>query len=91
MLYTDKWSKKVVALHFSDNLGKLDDHWLPGLGTIKWDSLLSALADSKDTNTIMLEVFPQKSGIDVETSFLNQAYKIACNLRDSIKSNQCIN
>lgn len=52
----ETWSSRLQALHLSDTDGKLDRHWLPGEGTVDFESLGPHLAKVEDNVPRMLEV-----------------------------------
>jgi sugar phosphate isomerase/epimerase len=60
--YVDELADKVVALHLTDNYGRVDDHEPPGLnGGIKhedWDYLLAALSRYENEVVASLEMCP---------------------------------
>jgi len=48
--------KRVKALHVHDNRGLSDDHTLPYLGTINWESVTEALAQIQYDGDLTFEV-----------------------------------
>ncbi|NLU33301.1 MAG: sugar phosphate isomerase/epimerase [Clostridiaceae bacterium] len=48
-------SSRVKALHINDNLCRTDDHLVPGMGLIDWDSVAKALADINYDGDFTLE------------------------------------
>ena len=48
---------RMIYIHLSDNFRAVDDHLMPGQGTIDTDALGVALAKANYAGTVMLEVF----------------------------------
>jgi len=46
----------IHGLHLHDNHGALDEHLLPGLGTLAWEKIFEALAKAKYVGDFTLEV-----------------------------------
>lgn len=46
----------VQALHIQDNFGSADDHLLPGHGILKWDEIMTSLADVDYQGDFTLEL-----------------------------------
>ena len=46
----------MKGLHLQDNRGSKDDHLLPGMGVLPWDSILEALAEIGYDGDFTLEV-----------------------------------
>jgi sugar phosphate isomerase/epimerase len=38
-----KWGERLATAHISDNLGKKDDHFIPGQGNIDWTAVMSRI------------------------------------------------
>lgn len=45
----------ILGLHIHDNHDSQDEHLLPGLGALRWDEILQALADVDHNGTFTLE------------------------------------
>ena len=41
--YLERYAGQLEHLHLHDNGGILDEHWLPGEGSVDWDQVLAAL------------------------------------------------
>ena len=52
---------RLEAVHIHDNMGKDDEHLVPGSGIIDWDSFAGALKDIGFGGVISLETDPQHS------------------------------
>ena len=56
----DQWVRHAGALlghvHLQDNDGMLDHHWQPGLGSINWHAVLTAIAKLEVEPRLILEV-----------------------------------
>jgi len=76
---------RLVATHFSDNAGYLDNHWLPFQGCIPWETLLPQLPWASYTGWLFLEVVPTAGKREQDpVAFLGQAYQAAVRLREMI-------
>jgi len=51
-----KFANYLIHLHIADNRGKNDDHFLPGKGSIDWESFLTILKEIDYQGIFMLEV-----------------------------------
>jgi sugar phosphate isomerase/epimerase len=56
--YLERYQGALVHLHLHDNAGGLDDHRLPGQGTIDWSALLETLEDVGYNGPAVLELHP---------------------------------
>lgn len=68
----------LKALHIHDNRGEKDEHQLPYLGYIEWESLLLALKEVGYTGDFTYEASYFTPGFDPE--FHQEALKFACKL-----------
>lgn len=80
-LYADRptkilydWGSRLIYTHFSDNDGKTDSHWLPGIGVINWD-LIQAVFPENAIDCISLEVVPQNPTSEPIRTFLKKAFE----------------
>jgi len=71
---------RLAAVHFSDNDGKADRHWLPGDGVIDWPAVLRDFPRETYTAPITLEVVVQDKHAD-PYDFLERACEKARWLR----------
>jgi sugar phosphate isomerase/epimerase len=55
--YIENLGKKIISVHFHDNLGQNDEHMNVGTGTVPWEPLLSALEAIKFTGPYVSECF----------------------------------
>jgi len=55
-----KAGPKLIHLHIQDNLGKNDDHFLPGKGNINWKELINLLLQIKYKGIFMFETLRDK-------------------------------
>jgi sugar phosphate isomerase/epimerase len=76
------WGHRLVATHFSDNGGVLDNHWLPGDGGIDWRRVQSAFPRSTYHGTILLETVARTPADPAPTRFLADARARAIALRE---------
>ena len=54
--YIERYAAQLRHLHLHDNLGANDDHLVPGLGTIEWESLIDVLERVGFHGTAVFEV-----------------------------------
>lgn len=47
---------RIVTTHISDNDGLDEKHWLPGKGTLSWNRVIAALAETGYRGAVMYEV-----------------------------------
>jgi len=64
----------VIALHVSDNLGKSDDHNIPGRGNINWKLFISTLKLIDYKGVFVLELLEQGKGWDCK-KVLKEAFR----------------
>jgi sugar phosphate isomerase/epimerase len=50
-----KIGSKLIHLHIQDNLGQIDNHFLPGKGNINWEKLINLLRQIKYEGIFMFE------------------------------------
>lgn len=55
----------ISYLHVHDNDKKVDDHRMPGLGNIEWESFAATLRSAKVHAPRMLEVFEEESKVEL--------------------------
>lgn len=74
-----EYADRLFVTHLSDNRGKLDDHLLPGMGTIDWPSIMVAIKDTGYQGPILLEVVRASSGYNHKppAAFTKQAHNQA--------------
>lgn len=53
--FLDKFMKKIVHVHASDNDGSFDSHLSMGKGTINWEKVVDALAKNRFDGFVMIE------------------------------------
>lgn len=51
-----KAGKRIISLHLQDNYGENDDHQMPGLGGIDWESVIAALKEVDYQGPLMMEM-----------------------------------
>ena len=56
---------EVVNCHLHDNHGQLDEHLLPGQGTIDWSRIVSLLEKAPKLKNIQFEVVPGKNNLSI--------------------------
>lgn len=80
----DRYGDRLAALHLHDNSGHLDQHLLPGAGTVPWPWLMRRIARTGYRGAISLEVSNVAAArwreMSAET-FLHEAYRAAHGLR----------
>jgi len=69
-----KFKNWVIALHVSDNLGKSDDHNIPGRGNINWKLFISTLKLIDYKGVFVLELLEQGKGWDCK-KVLKEAFR----------------
>jgi sugar phosphate isomerase/epimerase len=75
-----KWGHLLATTHISDNLGTLDDHFLPGKGNIHWPEVMKSIPKNYQ-GAFLLEVDNPNAGKSLTPEdFLQQAYKQASRL-----------
>ncbi len=57
--------KHLIEVHVSDNMGKRDDHTLPGKGSIDWDDFLAGLKKVGYDGILCFELMPEDDYIPV--------------------------
>ena len=57
--WMDIFQNKMVATHIHDNMGKEDEHLIPGDGIINWDDFAAALKEIGFDKVISLETSPK--------------------------------
>ena len=76
--------QRLEAVHIHDNMGKEDEHLIPGDGIIDWDGFAAALKDIGFSGVISLETSP-KHTLNPECEWNEREenlYKIARTLAD---------
>jgi sugar phosphate isomerase/epimerase len=69
----------ISYFHIHDNDSKVDDHRMPGDGTIDWPGLAKILTDSGNASPRMLEVFYDEARVeDLSRNGLGGRLKTAC-------------
>ena len=68
-----RWGHRLAYTHFSDNDGREDRHWLPGLGSIDW-ALIEKAFPKNYNKCISLEVFPKNANREPIDDFLKEAH-----------------
>jgi sugar phosphate isomerase/epimerase len=61
----DVLGEDLVEVHVSDNMGKSDDHTLPGTGTIDWDDFLESIHRIRYNGILCYELMPEEDYIPV--------------------------
>lgn len=84
----EKWGHLLATTHISDNLGKVDDHFMPGKGNIDWPEVMRNIPKSYH-GALLLEVDnPEaKNGLTPE-EFLITAYAQLTRLSDMLAEPQ---
>jgi sugar phosphate isomerase/epimerase len=71
---------RLVAVHISDNDGKLDAHWLPGDGVIDWKAVAASLPKDIYAGNLTLEVVRPRKQMGkwpTQADFLRAAHERA--------------
>jgi sugar phosphate isomerase/epimerase len=55
----ERLGKELIEVHVSDNMGKTDDHTLPGEGSIDWSNFLEALKKVAFDGILCFELMPK--------------------------------
>jgi sugar phosphate isomerase/epimerase len=45
LAYMERFARRIVAIHYHDNHGEIDEHLLPGDGTVPWSRSIRGLLD----------------------------------------------
>ncbi len=64
-----RWGKRLLVTHLSDNDGLADRHWLPGLGTGRWEAVARSFPPSYG-GYLTLEVLPKREQFGDPERFL---------------------
>jgi sugar phosphate isomerase/epimerase len=71
----EKWGHLLATTHISDNLGLIDDHFLPGKGNINWPEVMKQIPKSY-RGSLSLEVDNPEAGKSLTPEdFLKTAYE----------------
>ena len=60
LAYIESYGKKIINVHFHDNMGEYDDHLDVGEGTIPWKKVADALKNIKFFGPFISECFKSK-------------------------------
>ncbi len=71
-----RYGARLGAVHFADNDGSADRHWLPGAGVIDWPTVLADFPRESYRYPITLEVVAPDAS-EAPTAFLARAYQQA--------------
>lgn len=75
-LILEKWGKRLVCLHLSDNDTLEDRHWLPGDGLVDWDLVAANLRRNGYSGCLIMEVYPkQDEKWETPAAFLEKAFQ----------------
>jgi sugar phosphate isomerase/epimerase len=80
----DRLRDRLICVHLHDNDGTSDQHNLIFSGTVNWERLAGILARSSYRKPVSSESNMARSGITVETEFLNRAYQAGTRLAGMI-------
>jgi sugar phosphate isomerase/epimerase len=81
----EKWGDLLVTTHISDNLGLIDDHFLPGKGSIDWPETMKQIPKSYK-GALLLEVDNPQAGKGLTPQdFLKAAYQSAVTLAGMVE------
>ncbi len=69
-----KFGRRLMATHLSDNDGRNDRHWLPGEGIVDWNRVAGVFPGSTYPGALTLEVVRKESSEPPE-AFLARAYE----------------
>jgi len=79
----NKWAGRLVTVHFSDNDGQEDRHWLPGTGTVDWQNIGRSFPVETYTGPLLLELLPEQNGPKRSAEeFVTAAYESACSVAE---------
>lgn len=73
--FLKRFSKRLLHVHFSDNLGLRDDHVTLRKGIIDWKKIIRLLKKYKYNKTITLEVFDNRQGLLKSKDYLKKLLK----------------
>jgi sugar phosphate isomerase/epimerase len=78
-----KWTDRLVTTHFSDNDGREDRHWLPGIGTVNWQKIGLSFPTETYTGPFLLEVLPEQDRPKRPVGeFVAAAYESICSVSE---------
>ena len=63
----DRMLPHIVNCHLHDNHAALDEHDLPGTGTVDWPSVIAGICKAPRLKNMQSEVLPGRHGIPVKT------------------------
>lgn len=74
-----KQAHRLFVIHLHDNTGEMDDHMIPGDGTIEWAQLMSIIDNSPHDGALILEIVKKSEfyGNHRTQDFLSGAKKAA--------------
>jgi len=70
----EKYRKRLLCLHISDNDGHVDDHWIPYQGKIDWEAFIHRFPREYG-GILNLEILPKGKNADGD-SLLAEAYRV---------------
>jgi len=83
-----KYAHRLLTIHLSDNDGKRDRHWLPGLGVVDWQRIAQVFPLNY-TGHFFLEVLPTPvQHLGTPQDFLAQAYQCLEKFVQSVRNRQ---
>ena len=62
----DVFTNRICCTHIHDNMGKEDEHLIPGDGIIDWDSFAAALKDIKEIQMLKSDLDKQEQEARIE-------------------------
>lgn len=77
MTILEKFGRRLVTTHISDNLAENDDHMLPFEGSFQWDRFCELFSQIQFEGIFLLEVEIRKSAFKPPQEFLNEAFSRA--------------
>ena len=72
------------AVHIHDNLGKVDQHFIPFFGAVDWEGIGKALRDIDFKGTFSLEV---EAPAKLPDPYFEEQFKLICKIADHIANN----
>ncbi|UCD06581.1 MAG: sugar phosphate isomerase/epimerase [candidate division WOR-3 bacterium] len=81
----DKYGRRLLTTHISDNRGKEDDHMLPFEGSYDWDRFCKVFPCDAFGGIFLLEVEMRESAYKTPAEFLSEAFRRGEKLRKACR------
>ena len=85
MKLLEEWKNRLLTVHISDRIKEFTDHVIPGEGFVQFYKIVSILKEIKFEYPLLMEVEKTFSRYKNTEEFLNNTYKVARKLENSIR------